>query len=112
MNDLPRLDDSALAELRDIMEDDFATLVQTFRADSRSRLETLRTAHADGDFEQLARTAHSFKGSCINMGAPRLSDCCSELEQAGKARDPAAAALGLKAVQQEFAEVDRCLQQL
>ena len=112
MNDKPRLDESALAELKDVMEDDFDTLVQTFRADSRSRIETLRAALGAEDCGQLAKTAHSFKGSCINMGAPKLSDYCSELERAGKAGDLSAAAGRLDSVEREFSEVDRCLQQL
>ncbi|MDV3444007.1 Hpt domain-containing protein, partial [Pseudomonas otitidis] len=28
--------------------------------------------------------AHSFKGSCSNMGAPLLSSLCKQLEEAGR----------------------------
>mgnify|MGYP004274314837 CR=1 FL=1 len=36
MNDKPHLDVEALAELQDVMEDEFDVLIQTYLADSRS----------------------------------------------------------------------------
>jgi len=33
--------------------------------------------------ESLRRTAHSFKGSCSNVGAPLLAAYCAELEKKG-----------------------------
>ena len=72
MNDKPHLDVEALAELQDVMEDEFDVLIQTYLADSRSRIDGLKEALATADPEHFAKTAHSFKGSCINIGAPRL----------------------------------------
>src|SRR5690554_1499436 len=39
MNDKPHLDEEALAELKDVMEEEFDVLIQTYLADSRSRIE-------------------------------------------------------------------------
>ena len=49
MNDKPHLDVEALAELQDVMEDEFDVLIQTYLADSRSRIDGLREALATAD---------------------------------------------------------------
>src|SRR5690554_8238582 len=87
MNEKPHLDEAALAELRDVMEDEFDILIQTYISDSRDRLEALRQALSDGDPDALAKAAHSFKGSSINIGAPRLGELCHIIEQAGRDGD-------------------------
>jgi len=111
MTDQPRLDAAALAELQDVMEDEFDTLIQTFLADSQARIAGLEQALAQKNAGQLAKTAHSFKGSCINIGAPWLSELCSRLEHAGKSGDLETAATVLERVVVEFAEVARRLSQ-
>lgn len=112
MTEHARLDESALAELKEVMEGDFDTLVQTFLTDSRSRIQTLREALGQGDEEQIVKTAHSFKGSCINMGAPQLSDYCSQVEQAGKVGDLSGMDSRLSVIEREFEEVEQRLARL
>ncbi|VVM47104.1 hypothetical protein PS858_02339 [Pseudomonas fluorescens] len=72
------LDRDVLSALQEVMEDEYSTLLDTFLADSKERLSLLRKAD---DAETLGATAHSFKGSCSNMGAIRLAQLCNELEQ-------------------------------
>jgi HPt (histidine-containing phosphotransfer) domain-containing protein len=72
------LDPDVLSALREVMEDGFSTLVDTFLADSEARLRLLRQAHTAA---QLTETAHSFKGSSSNMGAVRLAELCGQLER-------------------------------
>ncbi len=105
MTDQPHLDEEALAELQDVMEDEFELLIQTFLADSRSHIGALQKALSQSDADQLTRTAHSFKGSCINMGALRLSELCFQVEQSGKSGDLRAIATLLEQVEKEFLEV-------
>lgn len=105
MNDKPHLDEDALAELKDVMEDEFDLLIRTYLADSRSRMSALREACDRRDPDQFAKAAHSFKGSCINIGAPRLGQICLQAEQLGKAGDLTAAPGLLEQLDQEFAEV-------
>ena len=88
MNDKPHLDEEALAELRDVMEDEFPVLIENYINDSRERISALEDAIEAGDAEECRKTAHSFKGSCINIGAPRLGSICFLAEQA--AREPRA----------------------
>ncbi|SFR50108.1 HPt (histidine-containing phosphotransfer) domain-containing protein [Marinobacter daqiaonensis] len=84
MNNKPHLDEEALAELRDVMEDEFGILIQTYISDSRERIQALHQALSDNDQDAFAKTAHSFKGSSINIGAARLGDLCLEAEKAGR----------------------------
>ncbi|WP_449441052.1 Hpt domain-containing protein [Pseudomonas migulae] len=78
------LDRDVLSALQAVMEEEYPTLLDTFLADSEDRLSLLRKA--GGDAKSLEEVAHSFKGSCSNMGALRLAELCNELEQRSKKR--------------------------
>jgi HPt (histidine-containing phosphotransfer) domain-containing protein len=105
MTDKPHLDEEALAELRDVMEDEFEVLIQTYLADSRDRIQALREALRADDSDAFAKTAHSFKGSCINIGAPRLGEICLKAEMAGKESRLEDAPGLLDDIDREFAQV-------
>lgn len=75
------IDHKVLSDLREVMEDGYLHLVQTFLDDSERRLSEL---HAAKSAEELGSAAHSFKGSSSNMGALRLAELCGELEQRAK----------------------------
>ncbi|MBA1377604.1 Hpt domain-containing protein [Pseudomonas brassicacearum] len=75
------LDRDVLSTLREVMEDGYPELLDTFLEDSEARLRVLHEAR---DAEKLSATAHSFKGSSSNMGALRLAELCGELEQRAK----------------------------
>lgn len=78
------LDSAVLATLRVVMEDEYPVLLETFLADSEDRVRMLHQACAVGDADSLRRAAHSFKGSCSNMGAPMLTALCRELEDSAR----------------------------
>ncbi|MET1078185.1 MAG: Hpt domain-containing protein [Pseudomonas sp.] len=78
------LDSAVLAALQDVMEDEYPVLLDTFLADSEERMRLLRLAHGQQDAQGLRLAAHSFKGSCSNMGAPLLAGLCRLLEEAGR----------------------------
>lgn len=75
------LDRDVLNALQEVMEGEYPTLLDTFLADSEQRLRQLRRA---ADAQQLIEAAHSFKGSCGNMGALRLAHLCGRLEYTAK----------------------------
>ena len=78
------LDHEVLSALREVMEDEYPLLLDTFLIDSKERLRQLKT----DDTNQLIATAHSFKGSSSNMGAIRLFELCDQLEQQAKELSP------------------------
>ncbi len=77
------LDVAALQELKQIMGDEFSTLIQTFENDSVIRIQAIREAVAGGDPDDIRRAAHSFKGSASNMGAIELANLCRTMEEVG-----------------------------
>lgn len=112
MVDSPHLDEEALAELQDVMEDEFGTLIRTYLKDSKERIASLKSAMSDGDADAFAKTAHSFKGSCINIGAPRLGELCLQVEKAGLEERLSDAQSLLSAIEVEFQQVAMALDAL
>lgn len=104
MSDI-HLDSAVLASLQDVMEDEYPVLLDTFLADSEERLRLLRVAGEAGDAQGLRLAAHSFKGSCSNMGAPMLAALCKQLEEAGRKEQLDEAAELIEQVEREFAIV-------
>ncbi|NUU35751.1 Hpt domain-containing protein [Pseudomonas sp. C2B4] len=101
MTDL-HLDPDVLCALRDVMEDEFSTLIDTFLADSEERLQQLSVVT---DAARILETAHSFKGSSSNMGAIRLAELCHDLEQRAKARNLSGIETLMAEITREFAFV-------
>ncbi|MEX2476124.1 Hpt domain-containing protein [Marinobacter sp.] len=105
MSDRPHLDEEALAELQDVMDDEFDVLIHTYISDSAERILSLRAALEAGDADALMKTAHSLKGSCINIGAPRLGVLCREVEVAGRASRLDEVEPVLSTIEAEFRQV-------
>lgn len=112
MSKTPHLDEEALAELQEVMDDEFEVLIHTFLTDSRERIEGLKQAVSGQDAEALAHMAHSFKGSCINIGAPQLGELCQIAESAGKEQRLDEAPETVAAIESEFRNVTHMLEGL
>ena len=90
------LDPDVLSALREVMEDEYPKLLDTFLADSEARLNLL---HATEDTAQLIEAAHSLKGSSGNLGANRLAELCSQLEYNANSMPP-------QSIKKLIAEID------
>ena len=101
----PHLDSAVLANLREVMESQYPDLLAAFLLDSRERLQALHAALELGDAEAMRRAAHSFKGSCSNLGAIRLAALCEELETLAQGRQLAGTQGLLERTELEFDEV-------
>jgi HPt (histidine-containing phosphotransfer) domain-containing protein len=99
------LDSAVLVALQDVMEDEYPVLLDTFLIDSEERLLALRQAERSADAQSLRLAAHSFKGSCSNMGAPMLAGLCKQLEEAGRLEQLALAPELVEQIEREFAIV-------
>lgn len=109
MNEQQHIDHDALAELRDVMEEEFVILVNTFIQDADDRLRQLRESAEAADPENVRKVAHSFKGSCINIGAPELADRCREAEQRGRDEDLSDIDHCINAIEKELETVREAL---
>jgi histidine phosphotransfer protein HptB len=103
------LDYDALNTLKEIMEDDFLFLIETFIQDSGARLQTLRELAESTDFDAIRRAAHSFKGSCSNIGALKLAALCAAVERKGLAGDAEALKDDLAGIEEEFTLIHKML---
>lgn len=109
---MEHLDYETLKTLKEVMEDDFALLIDTFVQDSTERIRTLQTVIHGKDADLIRRAAHSFKGSSSNIGAPQLSVLCSILEKKALANNFGGLADDLHSIEQEFAQVQVLLRAL
>ena len=70
-----------LKQLRELLGDAYKELLEAYLDDGPKRLDQMRSAFQDMDFETLASAAHTLKGSSSNMGAQELSEVCAEIEK-------------------------------
>ena len=105
MSDRQLIDHDTLLTLQEVMEDDFGRLIETYLNDSEDRLSAMQKALAGGDGEALRRAAHSFKGSCSNIGAQTLVAHCQHIEQAAANNQLTGLETTLVTLQGEFAQV-------
>ncbi|MDH5545800.1 MAG: Hpt domain-containing protein [Gammaproteobacteria bacterium] len=104
------LDLQALEELREVMEDDFSLLIQTFLNDAPVRIDELKSALSAGDVLGLEKPAHTLKGSSSNIGATALSRACAKLVddiRAGTVENPSA---DIKSIESLFELTNSALQ--
>jgi len=121
---MEHLDYDTLNTLKQVMEDDFALLIDTFVQDSTSRISTLReiiqreamqnaimqgTAIQSPEADLIRRAAHSLKGSSSNIGALQLSALCSAVERKALANVIEGLTNDLDGIEQEFAKVQSLL---
>lgn len=99
------LDSRVLATLQDVMESEYPVLLDTFLVDSEERLRLLQSACRSGEAEMLRQAAHSFKGSCSNMGAVLLADLCREMEETARRERLDEAPELIERIEREFAIV-------
>lgn|SRR5687768_16397767 len=109
---MEHLDYDTLNTLKQVMEDDFALLIDTFVQDSNDRIQTLQNVIKGTEADLIRRAAHSFKGSSSNIGAPHLASLCSALEKKALANNLDGLAEDLHAIEQEFVRVEVLLRSL
>ncbi|WJN57649.1 Hpt domain-containing protein [Pseudomonas sp. SO81] len=99
------LDQSVLASLLDVMGEEYPVLLDTFLLDSEERQRHIHEAMAAQDAQALRLAAHSFKGSCSNMGATLLAGLCKNLEEAARRERLDEAPALIEQIGREFAIV-------
>lgn len=105
-----RLDLGHLAELRDLMEDEFELLIEAFVSDGLQRVAQLQALANSAD--ALRRAAHSLKGAASNVGALELARLCADLELLAQSGGLTAAHSLITAIEREFEGVRSSLSRL
>jgi HPt (histidine-containing phosphotransfer) domain-containing protein len=70
-----------------VVAKDLEDLVPTFMKNRNKELETLRTALAGGDFDQLRQLGHRMKGVGNSYGFEKVSALGKQIEDNAKAGD-------------------------
>jgi len=102
MSPTQHIDYDALNALKDVMEGEFGFLIDTFIQDSSDRLDKLYTFIGSGNIDAIRRAAHSFKGSCSNLGAIHLANLCAALERKARENDLSTLGEDLADIESEF----------
>lgn len=91
--DVPMLDETALARLRELDPDGslgvLGRVLETFRQALGRDLERMATARDGGDLKTVGEVAHKVKSSSASVGALGLSALCAEVERRVRAGDTA-----------------------
>lgn len=98
-----QLDPEMIVSLKDILGDNFNSLIGQFEEDGQRRVDALGPAVRAKDYDTINKQAHGLKGSARNLGANLLAEHCDVLEVAGKAQQDANLEQTLAAVEQAFA---------
>lgn len=108
MSTLPVLDEATIAQLFESVGADPAfldELVEAYLADAPGQLAAARAAVAAGSPEDLVRPAHTLKSSSSTFGALTLAGLARDMELQARAGSLDGAAIGLEAIEAEFARV-------
>lgn len=74
------LDTEQLNELKEVLEDEFQVLINTYLIDAQLRLKLIEEGLESNNYEQVRLAAHSLKGASANIGALILAQLCEQLE--------------------------------
>lgn len=100
---------SQLQELRELLDEEFGSLLRSYLLDSQTRLNAIQTAFDHRDNSKGYEAVHSLKGASANLGAVHLAELCLKLQvecKAGRIRD---AELLIQMIQEEQNRVSQYL---
>lgn len=106
------IDPASLANLKEIGGGDASFVVELvvmFGEDSPPRLKAISAALAAGDAAEVAKNAHSLKGTGANFGAEKFRSLAQSIETAGKAGDLASVPALVDELNAEFVRVKNAL---
>jgi HPt (histidine-containing phosphotransfer) domain-containing protein len=97
-------------ELRELLDDEFDSLIQSYLTDSQLRMQRVMTAFDQNDNTLGYESIHSLKGASANLGASRLAELCLKLQMECKAGRIRNADVLIQSIAEEVARVNAYLQ--
>ncbi|MBX2833612.1 MAG: Hpt domain-containing protein [Micavibrio sp.] len=77
---MDEFDDEAFQEIKDLMGDNFKTLVVTYMTNAETYIKHIKLGFASHDCKTVQDAAHSLKSSSRYLGLAKLGDKSEELE--------------------------------
>ena len=108
----PLVDQAIVADLQEVMADQFSQLVDMLIHEITVQLAGIQTAVAQGDAGQLYRIAHQLKSGAGSMGAVQLAELARRLEARGHSGNLADIAPLLEQSQLTAAQTQQAFQAL
>ena len=90
MSDQP-IDMNVINELRDVMEEEFTSVIESYLSNVPPLYSELRNAAVAEDVAGMVNPAHSLKSSSANVGAMTVSETAKTIEMAARNNDGATA---------------------
>lgn len=81
-------------------------ILSTFVRSAAAECERMEKCLAVGTYPELAAAAHSVKGSAATIGAPPVSRCAADVEQAAKKEDGAAVSQAIPRLRREICRAE------
>jgi len=109
----PSLNAATIDRLKELGGDDPSFLTEVilqFLHEGPDHVAVIRHTVRDGNVDALMNAAHTFKGSCRNMGALLLGDLCFFLEQKGRTGEANGLEDVLKELEHEYSRVHVALE--
>lgn len=78
------IDKTIFNTLKELMEDDFQDLIESYKEDAQKLLQDLKASSVEADLNVMVRAAHTLKSSSNNIGATTLADVALDIETLGK----------------------------
>jgi len=101
---------SRLKELEQETDFEFVLeLLDIYLSETPKQIQTIAMALNMQDFHTLTISAHTLKGSSLNLGAKQLGSLCLELEELGRSGKPIPDGTTTKEIEIEFENVKTML---
>jgi CheY-like chemotaxis protein/HPt (histidine-containing phosphotransfer) domain-containing protein len=108
----PALDKTVVEDLREVMGDEFLSLIRVFLEDTPRTLERLQAAAATGEIPPMIAAAHSLKSTSANLGALEMSELARQIEHGGRAGTLSNPPVAVARLVAEFIRVEGALRAL
>jgi len=103
------LDPAVFAEMRELMEDALSEFIETYLGNSPKLIEKIEQGIAENNADTIYHNAHQLKGGSGSIGAVKLAEIATTIEQIGKAGSTDGAAPLLIDLKTEYARVEQAL---
>jgi len=81
ISNIPSIDPSAIARLKKIGSDVLVVkMIDLFLENTPQKIDIMKRANQDSDFQSLEMAAHSLKSSAGNIGAKKLQKTANDIE--------------------------------
>lgn len=105
----PLIDQQVLASLKELMEEEFPALINSYIEDAPKLLTDILSSSKEADREILVRAAHTLKSSSNNLGAIKLAMIAEAIEKQSQEHKLSAAATLIPSLQAALDETMEAL---